>query len=260
MEIVSAIIIVGVIGLICGIGLSIASVLMSVPVDETVSKIREELPGANCGACGYSGCDGYAEALAKGETKPGLCSPGGEALNQKLAEILGVDVEKTEPKTAFVKCNGNCENTSKKYEYFGVETCLAANMLYGGDGDCAFGCLGYGDCQNACPFGAISVKSGIAVVNKELCTACGLCTEVCPKNIIDIVPIEKTVRVNCSNTDKGALTRKVCKVGCIGCMKCVKVCEVGAISVENNLARIDYSKCIDCKKCAENCPVNAIQK
>ncbi len=260
MEIVVAILIVGVIGLICGIGLSVASVIMNVPVDETVSKLREELPGANCGACGYSGCDGYAEALAEGTAKPGLCSPGGESVNLKLSEILGVASEVLDKKVAFVKCNGNNNNTSKKYEYFGVQSCAAANMLYGGDGNCTFGCLGYGDCVKNCMFYAISVIDGLAKVNKELCTACGKCCEVCPKGIIELVPISKTFGVQCSNTDKGAVTRKVCKEGCVGCMKCQKNCEFDAITVENNLAKIDYSKCTGCGKCAENCPTNAIKK
>lgn len=260
MEILTAVIIVGVIALICGVGLSVASVIMSVPTDETVTAVRNKLPGANCGACGYSGCDGYAEALAKGEAKPGLCSPGGESVNKKIAEILGVDSETAERKTAFVMCNGNCENTEKKYIYEGINSCAAVNMLYGGDGSCGFGCLGYGDCVSVCKFSAISVQNGVAAVDKNLCTACGMCVGACPKKIIETVPFSKTFGVLCSNKDKGAVTRKVCKTGCIGCMKCQKVCEFGAITVNNNVAKIDYSKCTDCGKCAENCPVNAIEK
>ena len=258
MNIILPVIIVGIIGLVAGIGLSVASKLMAVPTDEKQEKIREALPGANCGACGFSGCDGYAEALAEKTAALGLCSAGGDTVNQAIGTILGVDIEKTEQKVATLKCNGKECNTEKKYKYFGTESCSAVNMLYSGDGSCAYGCLGYGDCANACKFGAIKIEEGIAKVDKDLCTACGMCVSACPKALIELRPKSKSFTVKCSNADKGINVKKACKTGCIGCMKCKKVCEFDAITVENNLAKIDYSKCTGCGKCAENCPVKII--
>lgn len=257
--IVLACIIVAGIGLIAGLGLSISSILMAVKSDETIEKLRAELPGANCGACGYSGCDGYAEALAKGEAKPGACAPGGAECNAKLGEILGVSVEQVEPKVAVVKCNGTCDHVGNKMHYTGVSTCKAANMLYGGTLSCSYGCLGFGDCQRACQYGAISVVNGKATVDKSKCTACTACATACPKSIIEMMPRDKVyAKVVCSNKDKGAVARKVCEVACIGCGKCVKSCEYGAIVLENNLARIDTEKCVACGACVENCPAKCI--
>ncbi len=258
-NILIAVIIVSAIGLIAGLVLSIASVLMAVKTDEKVEKLRAELPGANCGACGYSGCDGYAEALAKGEAKPGACAPGGLEMNAKLGEILGASVEMAEPMVAVVKCNGTCDHVGNKMHYTGVSTCKAANMMYGGTLACSFGCLGFGDCEKACQYDAIKVVNGKATVDRSKCTACTACTRMCPKSIIEMMPREKVfAKVVCSNKDKGAVARKVCEVACIGCMKCVKVCPVDAITVENNLARIDPAKCIACGKCVEVCPAKCI--
>lgn len=253
-----ATLIVAAIGLVAGLGLSAASILMSVKTDETVTRLRDELPGANCGACGYSGCDGYAEALAKGEAKPGLCAPGGESVNSKLGEILGVEVENARPTAAVVLCNGTHDNVGEKMFYNGVGTCLAANMQYSGPSACSFGCLGYGDCMRACMFGAIKIKNGRAYVDKTKCTACGACVKACPKGIIAMMPADLKEVVICCSKDKGAVTRKICTAGCIGCMKCVRVCEYDAVRVENNLARIDPDKCTACGKCYEACPVGCI--
>lgn len=258
-SILLAVIIVAGIGLVAGLGLSIASIVMAVKTDEKVEALRAELPGANCGACGFSGCDGYAEALAKGEAKPGLCAPGGAEMNAKLGEILGVEVEMTEPMVATVKCNGTCDHVGNKMHYFGVSTCKAANMMYGGNLACSFGCLGFGDCMKACQYGAIEIVNGKANVNPEKCTACTACQKACPKSIIEMMPKEKAyAKIVCSNKDKGAVARKVCEVACIGCGKCAKLCPTEAITVENFLGRIDPDKCIACGKCVEACPAKCI--
>lgn len=254
----TGIIIVVVIGLIAGLILSVASIVFAVPVDEKQEAVRACLPGANCGACGFSGCDGYAKALADGTAENGQCSPGGPDVAAEIAEVLGVSAGTMEKKVAIIQCAGHCENVGTKTEYQGIDTCQAVSMMFAGDSACAYGCLGHGDCAAVCPENAITICNGLATVNKELCVGCGLCAKACPKHIITIQPEKFNHHVLCMNKDKGVETKKVCKVGCIGCMKCVKTCEFGAISVTNNNATIDYSKCTNCGKCAEACPVKAI--
>lgn len=254
----TGVIVVVVIGLIAGLVLSIAAIVFAVPVDEKQEAVRACLPGANCGACGFSGCDGYAKALADGTAEIGLCSPGGADVAEECAEILGKAAGTMEKKVALIQCAGHCDNVGTKLEYQGVATCQAVSMMYNGDSACSFGCLGYGDCVAACPENAITICNGLATVNTEVCVGCGICAKTCPKGVIAIVPEKFNHHVLCVNKDKGAETRKVCKTGCIGCMKCQKTCEFGAITVVNNNATIDYSKCTNCGKCAEACPVKAI--
>lgn len=246
-------------GLLAGLILAVASVLMAVPVDEKVVRLREALPGANCGACGFSGCDGYAEAMAHDGAKVGLCSPGGEETAVKTAEILGVSGGAVEKKAAVVRCGGCEEVTRRKLQYHGIPSCAAANQFYGGDWACSYGCLGYGDCVAACAYDAIHVEKGLARVDSEQCTACGLCAKACPKSLIAVLPADAAGVVRCSSHDKGAAVRKACTKGCIGCMKCTKVCEYEAITVQNHLASIRPDKCVGCGKCAEACPVGCIE-
>lgn len=252
------VVIVGVIGLVLGIGLAVASVVLAVPVDEKVSKIRETLPGANCGACGYSGCDSYAEAVAAGEAQPSLCVPGGADTAAQVAEIAGVAAGDFVAKQAFVLCRGNCENTKPKYDYKGLQSCAAASLIFQGPGSCSFGCIGMGDCAAVCDYGAIRVVEGLAQVNPAKCGGCGKCANVCPKNIIEILPQDVPAIVRCVNRDKGAVTRKVCTAGCIGCKICEKKCPTGAVSVTNNVAKIDVDKCTACGACSDACPQKCI--
>ena len=252
------VLVVAVIGLIAGIGLSVASIIMAVPVDEKAMAVRDVLPGANCGACGYSGCDGYAKALADGTAKNGLCAPGGTACANDIAAILGVAAGEIKAKTAVVKCNGTCDKTGKAYKYDGVKSCAAINMIYSGDGKCSYGCLGLGDCIKACPNNAISICNGVAVINASSCIACGQCVSRCPKNLIEIVSGDSPAVVFCSNKDKGGQTRKQCSAGCIGCMRCEKTCTHDAIKVSNFVAYIDSDNCIGCGDCVSVCPSNCI--
>ena len=256
-EILLPVIIVTVIGLLLGLGLALASKFMAVPVDEKESKLRECLPGANCGACGFSGCDGYAAALAKGEAEPDKCAPGGADTASAIADILGVQVS-TVPKVAFIACNGKPDTAGKKYEYTGYETCMAASLVHSGPLECQFGCIGYGDCMRACPFGAISLQNGRPVICEDICVGCGKCASTCPKSLISIVPKDSSPRVYCSNHHKGANVVKVCKTSCIACGMCVKACENEAITLENNVAVINPDKCINCGKCKTVCKRNAI--
>lgn len=258
MPILTAFLIVSGVALILGVLLALVSHFFAVEEDQKVKEIRACLPGVNCGACGYKGCDDYAAAVAQGEAKPNLCVPGAEATANELGAILGIEVEAPEDMVAYVHCNGHCEATSKKAAYDGISTCKAAAMLFAGPDACRFGCMGLGDCAAACPSGAICLKDGIAHVDTSLCIGCGLCRDTCPKHIISMVPQEAKVVVACSNEDKGAQARTACKNACIACKKCEKACEFGAISVQNNLAGIDYDKCTGCGACAGACPTGAI--
>ena len=261
MEIITALIVLAIISLICAVILTVAATFFAVKENEKVIAVRDCLPGANCGACGYSGCDGYAKALGEGECdNPSLCVPGGDGVAKEIGEIMGLAAGDVVEKVAYVACNGSCKAEERKYVYDGIKTCAAANMSYSGDRDCTFACLGYGDCMKVCPRNAISINAtnGVAEVDPKKCIGCGLCAKACPNSIIHIVNDTVRVVVKCSSHDKGAQVRKVCSNGCIGCMKCEKTCPEGAIKVENNLAVIDYSKCTGCGKCHDVCPVKCI--
>ena len=256
-----AVLLVSGIGLLLGLVLAVCSAVFAVPVDEKEEKIRECLPGANCGACGFSGCDGYASALSKGETKTvNLCTPGGNEAAEKIAEIMGVEAAKVTPQAAFVKCRGTCENCETKLDYAGAKSCKMAAQLFGGPKNCTFGCLGFGDCADVCDFGAISVKDGLARVTPSLCRACKKCVKACPHGLIGLVELHTAKAVvMCKNHDKGGATRKECSAGCIGCMKCVKICPEGAIGIDRFCAVVDPEKCVGCGICAEGCPTKAIE-
>lgn len=259
--IVLAVIIVAAIGLLLGLMLAIASIVMAVPVDETAVAIEEVLAGANCGACGFSGCSGYASALSKGTcTDCTLCSPGGQDAIDGISKILGVAAAESVPQTAVVLCNGTHENAEQMMDYAGALSCKAASQLYAGGKACSYGCLGYGDCVNACPYDAIHINDGgVAEVDALRCKACKMCINTCPKGIIDLAPLyHQEAVVRCKSHDKGAQVRKQCKVGCIGCMKCQKTCQHDAIHVKDFVAYVDQTKCIGCGDCVEGCPAKCI--
>ncbi len=247
-------------GALAGGLLTVASKVLFVKVDEKLLEISESLPQINCGACGYSGCDGYANAILKEGVVTNLCKPGGDNTSRKISEIMGVAFVDVEEQIAFVKCQGNCVVTSEKYTFSGAPTCAGATRFYAGSKTCTSGCLGFGDCVSVCPQNAIKIENGVAQIDKKLCIGCGLCVKTCPKHLIVIKPLPHNIDVACSSTSIGKVTKNVCKVGCIGCKICEKNCPEKAISVENNFAKIDYSKCSQCGICVEKCPVGAIVK
>ena len=260
--ILTAVIPVVIIGVICAAVLVIASKVMAVKEDERFPKVRECLPGANCGACGFAGCDGYAKALCENpDTPTNLCIPGADGVSRQLSEVLGVEFADVVEQVAVVHCSGDCAHTQDKVQYEGIESCTAAKLMYGGKGSCTYGCLGLGDCAKVCPQDAVCVDNGVARINPKDCVGCGMCAKACPNHLISLVADVERVVVACSSKDKGAVTRKVCSAGCIGCKKCEKVCPLGAIKVENNVARIDYEKCHDCPDfaaCAKSCTTGCI--
>ncbi len=249
----------GGLGALLAVGLGFAAKSFQVDTDERVEKIEEILPGANCGACGYAGCGSFASAVVSGEGKINGCTVGGNKVAEKIADILGKEASATDSKIAHVLCKGGVKETKKNSDYRGVETCKAVNQVNAGTKACSFSCLGYGDCVAACPFDAIELnENGLPVIDEEKCTGCGKCVKACPKNIIILAPEAAETHIKCSSHEPGKVVRKICEVGCIGCGLCSKTCPVEAITMENNLAVIDYEKCINCGLCAEKCPTGTI--
>ena len=254
-----SVVLLAVLGILIGILLGVAGKFFAVDVDERITNVRGELPGNNCGGCGYPGCDGLAEAIVAGEADINACPVGGAAVAEKIGKIMGVSADDSVKKVAFVKCAGTCEVAANKYNYVGEMDCRRAAMVPGGgDKACSYGCLGLGSCVEECPFDAIHIEDGIAKVDREKCVACGKCVAVCPNHVISLIPYDSPYAVQCNSNDKGKDVMSVCKAGCIGCMICVKQCEFDAVKVENNLAVIDGEKCTGCGKCAEKSPKKII--
>ncbi len=254
-----AALVVGGTGLFIGVFLGVAGKKFAVEVDEREEAIMGVLPGNNCGGCGYAGCSGLAAAIVKGEAEIGGCPVGGTPVAEKIGAIMGVEAGAQERQVAFVKCAGTCEKAGQDYEYCGLGDCVMVSMMQnGGPKTCNYGCLGEGTCVAACPFDAIHIVDGIAVVDKEECKACGKCIAACPKQLIELVPYSQKHLVQCSSRDKGKDVMKACSVGCIGCKMCERVCEAGAVKVLNNIAHIDPKKCTNCGACAEKCPKKII--
>ncbi len=251
--------IIGAIGIIIGVLLGLASEKLKVEVDEKEILVRAELPGNNCGGCGFPGCDGLASAIAAGTAAVNACPVGGPAVADKIAAIMGVEGGASEKKVAFVKCKGTCDKTRVQYNYFGIDDCAKVTVVPGaGEKACSYGCMGYGSCVKACAFDAIHVVDGVAVVDKEKCVACGKCVAACPNHLIELVPYSAKHLVQCASHDKGKDVKAKCDNGCIGCTLCTKQCEFDAIHMDNNVAVIDYAKCTNCGKCAEKCPSKII--
>ncbi len=258
MSYILPVLIFAVIGAAAGGLLVLGSRIFAVETDETVAKLAEALPNANCGACGYSGCEGYAKAVASGEAPTNRCKPGGAAAAAKLAEIMGTEALETVKEVAFVRCNGCKDATEERYIFTGTPSCAAVERFYNGKGTCRTGCDGYGDCAAACDNDAIHIVNGVAVVDPEKCGACGKCAAACPNHLIVIRPADQRVDVRCSSRDPGKAARAICQNSCIGCKICEKKCPAGAITVNDNHASIDYSKCTGCGDCAAACPRKCI--
>lgn len=232
-----------------------------VEVDPRVEAVLNALPGANCGGCGYIGCSDYAEAVADGESVS-KCTVGGSSCAADLADIMGVEVGEALPYRPVVHCGAYLEDRLGRHEYRGMQTCASANLLADVQG-CTFGCLGLGECVEACQFDAIHILDGLAVVDYEKCVGCGACTKVCPRNIISMVPFkaEQVLAVVCSNKDSAKESRKVCKVGCIGCKACARLCDL--FDMDENLAVLDYDGyspdfSVDLEKACEKCPTKSV--
>ena len=264
-----AVVVLGLVGLISAVVLFVASKKFAVYEDPRIGQVGEVLPQANCGGCGYPGCSGFAAACVKASESGSLsdlnCAPGGQKVMEQVAAILGLQASAAAPKVAVVRCQGTCDARPHGVEFDGAHSCRIQNMTGMGETQSLYGCLGEGDCEHACLFGAITVNpvTRIAEVDESKCTGCGACAKTCPRGIIELRPQGpkgRKVVVLCNNKDKGALATKECKASCIGCGKCVKTCEkFEAITLGTNLAHIDPDKCKMCLKCVEACPRGAIK-
>jgi len=247
-------------GALLGAVLAIASRRFHVEVDARVEEVLDALPGSNCGACGLPGCEPAAEAIVRGEAPVTLCKAGGPDVAGELARIMGVEAESTIPMVAHIHCRGGATFSPIRAVYEGVNSCRAAETAMGGGKACPYGCLCLEDCATVCPVSAITFDEDcIRRVNVKKCTGCGLCADVCPRDLIEMVPATATVFVRCKCQYTGKKALGVCRVACIGCKKCEKVCEQDAIHVDNGFATIDYDKCTNCGDCAASCPTDSIQ-
>ncbi len=241
-------------GLFFGLVLTLASKKFAVRQDPRIQKILENLPGANCGACGKAGCAGFGESLIRGELPLQACKICSEEQAAEIAKILGVEAPLKEKEVVSLRCHGG-KKAKDRFIYEGPASCRAAAQVLGGYKLCDYACLGFGDCLRACPFGAIKMSpEGLPIINSELCTSCGQCLASCPRNLLVLIPAKAKVYVGCTSHDPAKTVAQACAVGCIACKKCEQACPVDAIKVIDNLAVIDYDKCTSCGECIKACP------
>lgn len=230
-------------GILCGLALAIAAKKFAVKIDPKIEAVRACLPGANCGACGYAGCESYAEAVVTDPScPPNKCAPGKGAVAEKVAEITGKAAGAAAALISFLRCSRNDGEVNKKHSYIGFDTCQGAAIAFGGPYECSFACIGYGDCEVACPFHAIHMRDSMPVIDPDACTGCGVCVKACPKQVLQLLPKHALCYVPCSSRDSGKAVSNVCKAGCIHCMACTRKAK-DVVAMVNDRIEIDYEKC-----------------
>ena len=226
--------------LVLGLVIGIVGKLFAVETNPLIEVAEELLPGANCGGCGFAGCSDFAKSLVAKTSEPSQCPVCSPNDIDAISDALGISAEMGEKMVAIVLCGGDNDKAAKVVNYNGVKDCKSAALVANGDKGCVYGCLGMASCARACPFGAIEMKNGLAIVHPDLCVGCGKCVETCPRNLIKMVPAKASVHVYCSSPEKGAAKRKVCSVSCIGCRKCIKAAEEGQMSMNGFVAQVNY--------------------
>ena len=257
LDILTGVLALGGIGLVFGLLLTLANKIFEIPSDPKRDAVRNALPGANCGGCGFAGCDALADAIAAGTAPINACPVGGAAVAGEIAKIMGVEAAGGQVRNiATVVCQGSSDRCKNKFDYHGIQDCVAASLVNDGNRACKYACLGLGTCVKACKFDAIHIdeRTGIAKVDPEKCTSCGACVRACPKNVLSLQPETEPVRLLCRAAEEGHLVSDNCKIGCVGCEMCKNACKFGAITMVNHLPVIDYDKCVGCMMCAETCP------
>ena len=259
-----SVILLSLLGVLAALVLYLVSKRFYVYENPLISEVEELLPGANCAGCGLPGCRSFAEELVEADDLSDLfCPVGGNDVMKLVSEALRKEVVEKDPTVAVVRCQGSCEVRPKTSEYQGPRSCAISALIYSGETDCQYGCLGDGDCVEVCQFDAMYMDetTGLPVVVTDKCTSCGMCLDACPRDIIEMRPKHKRdlkIFVGCLNEEKGGIARKACSVACIGCSKCMDICPKDAISMENNLAYIDPAICTLCRKCVDVCPTDSI--
>ena len=252
------------VGTFFGVVLALADKRFAMEVNPLIHEVEDILPKGQCGACGYAGCAKYAEAVVEDEdVPPNLCVPGKAAVAAKVAELTGKKAEAAEPKYAQLKCRGTKTAAVMAARYEGIHDCAAAKLIQGGPKGCKYGCIGFGNCVRACPFGALSMgEDGLPIVDKAICTGCGKCVSTCPQALLTLQSFEAPVQVECSSHDKGPVAKKLCQNACIGCGLCMRSCERGAIKIDRFVAVVDQEICKTCANptCLAKCPTRAIQE
>lgn len=256
-----AMIVLGVLGLLFGAGLAVASHIFAVKRDERVALIEEVLPGANCGACGAPGCSGFAEGVVQNKYPVTGCTAGGADVAAKVAKIMGTTADTMIQQVAIVRCQGGRDNAIDRAIYSGIHDCRAAMLVNNGAKGCEYGCLGLGTCEVSCPFDAIHMgPQGLPIVDEELCTGCGECVKACPRNIMALLPVSQKVFIGCVSKDFGKSVKAVCKVGCTGCTLCAnpKTTANEIITMDGKLPVIHYDRVTDpiadLQNAADKCP------
>jgi RnfABCDGE-type electron transport complex B subunit len=262
LSVVQVVIVLSALGLVLGWGIALAAKRFAVHEDPLIEKVDDVLPKGQCGACGYAGCRAYAEAVVTDkEVSASLCVPGGEDVAAKVAQLTGKMLGAVVKRVSALKCTADVSKAARsRYVYKGIETCAAASLVQGGPSMCGHSCLGFGDCEKACPFNAIIMKDGRPSIDREACTGCGICVKICPRMSLTLLPADALVHVYCHNPAKGAAKRKLCPSACLGCAVCFKACPFKVITMKDNLAHVDWQACPpDCPRpCLEKCPTASI--